>query len=117
MKFKLLAAILLTASTFAYAGCYSEGVRVGTVQKFSVKGFVNKSWEGELVMEGTKVSTQGNSTRGGNVWKFSVTDKQVAATVEDAVMSGKPVALKYCQGVFTFGQTDTTYEITKAVLR
>lgn len=117
MKFKLLAAILLTTSTFAYAGCYSEGVRVGTVQKFSVKGCVNKSWEGELVMEGAKITTNGNTTRGGNVWKFSVRDKQVATTIDDAVMAGKPVALKYCQGVFTFGQTDTTYEITKDVAR
>lgn len=117
MATKLLAAILLTASAFAQADCYSEGVRVGTIQKFSMKGYISKSWEGELVMEGTKLSSQGNNVRGGNVWKFSVRDKQVAATIGEAIMSGKYVALKYCQGVFTFGQTDTTYEITKAVLR
>ena len=114
---KLLAAILLTASAFAQADCYSEGVRVGTIQKFSMKGYISKSWEGELVMEGTKMSTQGNSTRGGNVWKFSVLDKQVASTIDEAVMTGKPVALKFCQGVYTFGKTDTTYVITKAVVR
>lgn len=72
MKFKLLAAILLTASAFAQADCYSEGVRVGTIQKFSVKGFINKSWEGELVMEGAKLSSQGNSVRGGNIYGNSL---------------------------------------------
>jgi len=54
MKHTLLAAsVLLTVilSTPAQADCYSEGIRVGVVQKISKKGMINKSWEGELVMK------------------------------------------------------------------
>lgn len=103
--------------------CYSSGIRVGYIQKFSQKDLVNKSWEGELVMEGTTIKGTGGTVRGGNVWKFSATDKSVAAQIEDAVMSGKSVALKYCElnpitnlKALKFN-TDTNYIITKAVVK
>ena len=108
---------MLALAGVAQAECYSEGVRVGMVQKFSAKGWVNKSWEGELVMDGTKFSGNANGSRGGNVWRFSVLDAGVAQSIDDAVMNGRPVALKYCQVAFALGQTDTPYRITKAVLR
>lgn len=114
---KLLVLSILALSGLVNAECYSEGVRIGTVQKFSAKGWVNKSWEGELVMDGTKFSSNANGSRGGNVWKFSVLEPAVASQIDDAVMTGRPVALKYCQVVLTLGQTDTQYRITKAVPR
>lgn len=117
-------ALAIAALTFgAHASeCYSEGVRVGTIQKFSSKGVVNKSWEGELVMEGVKFKTDSEgTTRGGNVWRFSTLDKAVAKVVDEAVMSGAPVALKYCQraalDVSGWGTTDTPYLIVQAVVR
>lgn len=72
-----------------------------------------KSWEGELVMEGLK----GNSQRITNVWKFSVLNAQVASVIENAAMSGKSVALKYCQRnpMVAHPDIDTDYEITQAV--
>ena len=121
MKKTLLAAtILAVLSTPALADCYSDGIRVGTVQKFSNKGYVNKSWEGELVMEGTQSTSKTNgTTRTTNVWKFSVLDADVAKVIDEATMSGKPVALKYCQlsPVTPNLSTDTDYRITKAVIR
>lgn len=119
MKKLMVCAVLAVAalSGFAQADCYSEGVRVGSVQKFSAKGWVNKSWEGELVMDGTKFSSNGNGSRGGNVWKFSVLEPAIASQIDDAVMGGKPVALKYCQVAFALGQTDTPYRIVKVVAR
>lgn len=116
---RFLIAAALTVAFAAQAECYSEGVRVGTLQKFSNKGLVNKSWEGELVMEGEKIKGNSNGVRGGNVWAFSVLDPNVAKVIDDAVMSGAPIALKYCQAMplAAIGTTDTAYRITQAVIR
>ena len=117
-KIAIIAAITLMASSVASAGeCYSDGIRVGTIQKFSNKGMINKSWEGELVMEGTKISSDSSSVKGGNVWKFSVLDAAVAKVIDEATMLGSPIALKYCQVAFQVGQSDTNYRITQAVIR
>lgn len=117
MKHLLIYAAIvgLMASTNASAdlNCYSDGVRVGVIQKFSKKGTFNKSWEGELVMDGLRPKNSGAIT---NVWKFSATDPAVAAQIDDAVMSGKEVAMKYCQVRFNVGVTDTDYVITKVVV-
>lgn len=120
MKKILIALAVSVAAIAAHAECYSEGVRVGTLQKFSNKGLVNKSWEGELVMEGEKFKAGSNGgTRGGNVWAFSVLDPAVAKVIDEAVMSGAPIALKYCQAMplAAIGTTDTPYRIVQAVIR
>lgn len=119
MNFKFISVIALAFTVgFAHAGdCYSEGVRVGEVQKFSQKGLINKSWEGELVMDGTKIKGSNGRMTGGNVWKFSVFDKDVAKVIDNAVMSGNNVALRYCQVLVQIAQTDTNYRITQAVER
>lgn len=116
--FAVLAAHLVACAPLAQAECFSDGIRIGTIQKFSRKGTFAKSWEGELVMDGTKIRPGANGgTRGGNVWKFSTLDPAVAKEIDDAVMSGSEVALKYCQVLASFGKTDTDYLITKAVIR
>ena len=120
LKSTLLACAMVLASS-SYAGCYSEGIRTGDLQNFSQKGFVTKSWEGELVMEGTKISGSGGSVRGGNVWAFSVTDAAVAKVIDGAMMTGAKVALRYCQAnpfdVTRGLSTNTPYVITQAVER
>ena len=120
-KIIMVAALAFTAMT-ATAACFSEGVRVGSVQKFSSKGFVNKSWEGELVMEGEKIKGNANGIRGGNIWAFSVLDPAVAKNIDDAVMTGGQIALKYCQVTVLQEPlwqtaTNTQYRITMAVPR
>jgi hypothetical protein len=117
--FAIAAALAMVAQVSqADNGCYSEGVRVGTVQKFSRKGYINKSWEGELVMQGDKIGTTKNGAiRGGNVWSFSVLDPEVAKTIDQAVMDGNPVALRYCQIKFQLFAADTEYRIMQAVER
>jgi hypothetical protein len=80
---------------------YSEGERAGYVQKFSKKGWVCKTWEGELAM----VTMPGTLTE---KFPFSVRDAAVAARIEKTM--GKRVALVYEQhpGVPTscFGETE-----------
>lgn len=112
LMFLLTMMAMLTLPAHA-EDCYSDGVRVGTIQKFSKKGMLVKSWEGELVMDGIKMKA---GAQGGTVWTFSVQDPQVAAVIDDAVMSGDSVALKYCQVIVSV-ITDTPYRVTKAVIR
>ena len=111
MKKIIVISIVALSSLSAQAMCYSDGIRSGIVQKFSKKGLLIKSWEGELVMEGNKFS----QASGGNVWKFSVSEPAVAAVVDSATMHGNSVSLKYCQTYFNVGTTDTDYRIIEAI--
>ena len=80
---------------------YSEGERAGYVQKFSRKGWICKTWEGELAM----VNIPGSLSE---KFLFTVRDDKVSDYINASL--GKRVALKYEQhrGVPTtcFGETD-----------
>jgi len=119
---KIVAVLFLIAcsNATAYAGdCYSEGARVGVVQKFSQKGVINKSWEGEMVQDGVRAKASGQGAASTNIWKFSVMDPVVAKQLDDAVFSGDPVAVRYCQqgSIKLLGKTDTEYLITAVRVR
>jgi hypothetical protein len=91
-------AVLWTWATLTYD--YSDGERAGFVQKFSRKGWICKTWEGELAL----VNLPGAMPE---IFHFSVRDDAVAKRIQDVV--GKRVALTYEQhiGVPTscFGET------------
>lgn len=80
---------------------YSTGERSGTLQKFSNKGWVCKTWEGEIAMP-----TQPGVPP--QIFTFSVRDEGVAQKLRAA--SGQRVTLTYDQhkGVPTdcFGETE-----------
>lgn len=80
---------------------YSSGERAGYVQKISRKGWICKTWEGELAM----VSLPGAMPQ---LFPFTVQDDAVAREIERA--AGQRVALSYEQhrGVPTtcFGETE-----------
>ena len=80
---------------------YSEGERAGYVQKFSRKGWMCKTWEGELAM----VSLPGTLPE---IFRFTVREDAVAAKI-NATM-GRRVTIHYEQhrGLPTscFGETD-----------
>jgi hypothetical protein len=80
---------------------YSEGDRAGYIQKFSRKGWICKTWEGELAM----VNLPGTMPE---LFIFSVRDEAVAERINQTL--GQRVALEYEQhmGVPTdcFGETD-----------
>ena len=67
---------------------YSQGERAGYVQKFSRKGWINKTWEGELAM----VSMPGTNPE---KFYFTVWDDSVAAHINATL--GRRVALTYEQ--------------------
>jgi hypothetical protein len=93
----LFALYTFTALTWSY----SEGERVGYVQKFSRKGWLCKTWEGELAM----VAIPGSMPE---KFQFTVHDDSVATLVNRS--SGKRVRLHYEQhlGIPTtcFGETE-----------
>ena len=90
---------LYTWSTLTWS--YSRGERAGYVQKFSKKGWICKTWEGELAI----VSIPGTMTE---KFYFTVRDDSIAARVNQTM--GKRVALVYHQhvGIPTscFGETE-----------
>ncbi|HET7766295.1 MAG TPA: hypothetical protein VFK92_14505 [Burkholderiales bacterium] len=79
---------------------YSSGERAGWVQKFSSKGWLCKTWEGEMAM----VSMPGTTSEKFN---FTVWDDNVAAQINKVM--GKRVSLHYEEkvGIPTscFGET------------
>lgn len=99
----LLLLVLMLAAYFAVmlSWSYSSGERAGWIQKLSHKGWVCKTWEGELAL----VSVPGISTV--EKFYFTVADEQVAQQLT-AVM-GKRVTLHYEQKVglptSCFGET------------
>jgi hypothetical protein len=80
----ILVITLWTALALSYS--YSKGDRAGYVQKFSKKGWLCKTWEGELAM----VNLPGQVAQ---VFPFTVREDAVAAKVTAA--AGKRVALTY----------------------
>jgi hypothetical protein len=80
---------------------FSDGDRVGYLQKFSHKGWLCKSYEGELAM----TTVPGVAPM---IWSFSVWDKGVADRVN--LLLGKKIILHYREyrGIPTdcFGSTD-----------
>jgi hypothetical protein len=79
---------------------YSTGERAGWVQKFSKKGWLCKTWEGEMAM----VSMPGSTAE---KFFFTVWDEAVAAQVNKSM--GKRVSLHYDEKVglptSCFGET------------
>jgi hypothetical protein len=84
----LLVAVLGTGlwvwGSLAYV--YSKGERAGFVQKFSKRGWVIKTWEGELAM----VNLPGAMPE---IFPFTVRDETVAKEMEKAI--GARVAITY----------------------
>lgn len=80
---------------------YSDGYRVGQVQKMARKGFLFKTWEGELVqgfLENSP-SSDGATDTGGvatRLWYFTVdNDEKVLADIEQAITQNHRVKLFY----------------------
>lgn len=83
--------VLIIYLLFATVYTYSDGNRAGRLIKFSHKGYIFKTYEGELNLGGI------NTTNGGilinNMWQFSVSDKSVADSL--STLEGKDVTLHY----------------------
>ena len=89
---------------------YSDGERAGYLQKFSSRGWVCKTWEGEILLTSMPGAIP-------EKFEFSVRDDAVAQQLMAA--TGKRVVLSYAQhkGVPSqcFGETE--YYITKVQIQ
>ncbi|NSL55751.1 hypothetical protein [Uliginosibacterium aquaticum] len=99
----ILLVALYTWTTLSYN--YSDGERAGYVQKLSRKGWICKTWEGDLAL----VNLPGQPAE---IFQFSVRDDAVAEQINKLV--GKRVALTYEQhiGVPTTCFGETQYFVT-----
>jgi hypothetical protein len=98
----VLPAVLFSAYTWLTLHySYSTGERAGYVQKISQKGWLCKTWEGELAM----TTVPGTAPQ---IFEFSVRDDATARQIEHA--AGQRVALAYEQhkGIPSscFGETE-----------
>lgn len=104
---KILAGILFIVVAFfcfAYFVHYSEGIRAGELVKFSNKGVIFKTWEGEI--------SQGVSEA--QLFEFSVEGSKEAVKNDLTNLQGKYVKLHYYERyVKLFWLGDTKYFITK----
>jgi hypothetical protein len=101
----LLLLPLLAVAAYPYAALhwsYSDGERVGVLQKLSRKGWLCKTYEGELALYVVSgVAPQ--------IWSFTIRDEKVAKKLNESL--GKRVRLHYDEhlGLITNCFGDTTY--------
>lgn len=105
--FSILGVVLLVVTLYflaIYYITYSEGYRAGELVKFSHKGVLFKTWEGEI--------SQGVSEA--QIFKFSVEDNETTVIKGLQDLQGKDVKLTYKERFGTFPWLgDTKYFITK----
>ena len=96
--------ILVIFYTVVYFVPYSEGYRSGELIKFSNKGIIVKTWEGQI--------SQGIS--GAQIFSFSVLDKDEEVIKNLKEFQGEYVKLTYTERFATFFWLgDTKYFVTK----
>ena len=92
----LTVAILFIAVTvytyWYYYRPYSDGLREGVLQKFSRRGNIFKTYEGEMILLGFR---QRSGSLNADYFYFSVDDRKVADSLEASM--GKVVRIHYVQ--------------------
>ena len=103
----VLIPVLLFAGYVAMAlrWSYSQGERAGYVQKFSRKGWVCKTWEGELAM----ATLPGTIPQ---VFAFTVRDDAVAQQIKQTMGQRVSIAYDEHRGVPTSCFGETQYYVT-----
>lgn len=120
----ILLLILLVAigiGIYYLFGNYSSGYRAGTMMKFSKKGTVLKTYEGQLNlgMVLNEPEAQHTPTTVNNLWSFTVKSGDTATIrkIEHALLTGTRVKLHYNEKfVRLFWRGDTKYFVDEAEL-
>jgi len=107
-------ALLLGIGSILYFGSYSNGIRSGVVVKISERGFLFKTYEGQL-----NIGTFGafkNQSDMNTVFEFSVPrDREdVIKTLKEVSLTGERVSLDYEEKYFVYWWLgETKYLVTK----
>jgi hypothetical protein len=94
--------ILLGAGAYLIFVPYSEGSKAGTIIKLSKKGWIFKTYEGQL-NQGMVVSEQAAANYM-QLWEFSVDEdeEEVIKALNEAMLTGKRAQLHYREKFFRF---------------
>lgn len=107
----LLAVIVIAIYfTIGYFFTYSQGYRAGKLIKFSQKGFVFKTWEGQIY-QGT-ITPDDQAGIASKYWDFSVDRDRtdIIKKLEDAMLTKHEVRLHYREKINRFNwRGETTY--------
>lgn len=97
-----------------YFYTYSEGYRAGLLQKFSSRGSIFKTYEGEIIL--SSVQSSNNMALASEKFFFSVNDEQVARKIER--LQGENVVVHYTEKNGTLPwRGDTRYLVDSVVIR
>jgi hypothetical protein len=91
----LIVVIILFGSFvyWKYFYTYSEGYRAGLLQKFSSRGSIFKTYEGEMIL--SSVQTNTNVAIASEKFLFSVAEEDVARKIEK--LQGESVVVHYTE--------------------
>lgn len=115
--FGLIALILIISGPFVYVKyfyTYSEGYRAGLLQKFSHKGNLFKTYEGEMIL--SSVVGNQNVAIASEKFFFSVTDKNLANHLD--TIQGQMVIVHYNQkngALFWKGESEYIVDSVKQI--
>jgi ABC-type phosphate/phosphonate transport system permease subunit len=94
-------------TTIALNWSYSVGQRAGFIQKFSEKGWVCKTWEGELVMANPLPGALQEK------FQFTVRDDSVAHQIQRLMGSRVAITYEEHRGIPSHCFGDTRYFVTR----
>lgn len=110
--FAVFLAIVFGILYYITFGYYSEGKRGGYVTRLSNRGYLFKTYEGELRMGGL---FEGDGTMNSSQWVFSVSgkNKDAIGKLEEAIKNGHRVSLTYEEKFFQLPWNgDTKFFVT-----
>lgn len=110
----LVLAFVIAMLVMTY-GTYSTGVRAGTIVKVSKRGYLMKTYEGQLSVAITGGTNEGTIPMA-QMWDFSVraSDTEVVEKLESAALKGERVRLGYDERYVTLPwMGDTKYFVTR----
>jgi len=110
----ILFLILCCYIYWKYSYTFSEGYRVGLLQKFSYKGTIFKTYEGEMIL--SSVESNRNVSLASEKFFFSVADKDVAASF--AKLEGYMIVVHYREKNGTlFWRGETRYLVDSVTVK
>lgn len=106
--------IVISIIYVKYFYTYSEGYRAGLLQKFSHKGAIFKTYEGEMIL--SSVSSTRDVAIASDKFLFSVVNKSIIRQFD--TLQGQPVIVHYRQkNAPAFWRGDSPYLVDSIKLR
>jgi hypothetical protein len=110
----LIIVLLISIFYWKYFYTYSEGYRAGLLQKFSHKGAIFKTYEGEIIL--SSVSSTRDVALASEKFLFSVTNKAIVRQFD--TLQGRTVIVHYRQKNSTvFWRGDSPYLVDSVKVR